>query len=250
VTERIIWFAGITVLCLILLRGLQAALLQRYRLFYIQAFCVLVSALYLNPRVWGLPSYAKEYWPVQFLTMLLASGIILETLNHVLFLDPRSQQFARFIRLVLFAAASSFAFAFILGGATRSLSGAMPVYLERDFRLIQALLLLAIGGTVAYFGISMGKNLQAMFLGYGIYVAASLIILAFHAYQGGHFNTNWFTLQPLAYDISLIVWAVGLWSYSPPCIPCGKTELETKVRVGEHNTQDGFREFVSLRQDS
>jgi hypothetical protein len=101
------------------------------------------------------------------------------------------------------------------------------VGLERDFRTIQALLLLTIFGAVFYFRISMGKNLRAMFLGYGIYVAVSLVILAFQAYQGDRFNTKWFVLQPLAYDMGLIVWAVGLWSYFPPGIPYLNMELET-----------------------
>ena len=59
--ERIIWFIGITFLSLILLRGLQKSLLQKYRLFYIQASVVLIGALYLNPRVWGMNRFAKEY---------------------------------------------------------------------------------------------------------------------------------------------------------------------------------------------
>ena len=94
--------------------------------------------------------------------------------------------------------------------------------------MIEALLLLAIFGTVAYFGISMGRNLKGMFLGYGVYVAASLVILAFQAYQGIGFDTKWYMLQPLSYDVGLIAWLAGLWSYSPPRVPHNDVGIKTK----------------------
>ncbi|MGH2481234.1 MAG: hypothetical protein ACRDHW_16380 [Ktedonobacteraceae bacterium] len=224
--EQVIWLAGVACLSLILLRGLQQSLLKTYALFYIQASCVLVAALYLHPRVWKLPSYAQEYWLVQFVTMFLACGIMLEMLRHVLLPDPRSRRLARFICLILFAAVSCFALACLLGRARASEEASL--YLERDFRLMEALLLLVIWGAVVYFGISMGRNIKGMFLGYGIYVAASLVILAFHVYQGIRFSADWYMLQPLSYDVGLIVWALGLWSYSPPPIPRVNMKMETK----------------------
>jgi hypothetical protein len=160
--------------------------------------------------------------------MVLACGIVLEILSHVLFLDPRCRLFARFIRLTLFAGISCFALACILSNSGSWTSEELPVHLERDFRMMEALLLLVIWATVVYFGISMSKNLKGMFLGYGIYVAASLVILAVQVYQGARSNPRWYMLQPLSYDVALVVWAVGLWSYSPPHIPRVKmTKVET-----------------------
>lgn len=225
---RIIRSIGIALLSLILVRGLQKSLLPKYRLFYIQAFGVLISALYLNPRVWGLGRFAGEYWLIQLGTMLLACAVMLEILNQVLLVDPRSRPIARYIRLVLLVAVSCFAFPCILGSLTGSPSEQTSVHLERDFRMIEALLLLAISGTVAYFGISMGRNLKGMFLGYGIYVAASLVLLAFHPCEGVRLDPKWYMLQPLSYDVGLIGWLAGLWSYSPPRVPHNDVGIKTK----------------------
>jgi hypothetical protein len=64
------------------------------------------------------------------------------------------------------------------------------------------------------------------------------------------FNTYWYILQPLSYDLGLIVWAVGLWSYSPPRIPRGNMEIETKSRLASIIPWEGSGRLVSLRQDS
>ena len=162
--------------------------------------------------------------------MLLACAVMLEILNQVLLVDPRSRRVARYIRLILLVAAPCFVLACILGNLMGSPSEQTSVHLERDFRMIEALLLLAIFGTVAYFGISMGRNLKGMFLGYGIYVAASLVILAFHAYQGMRIDPKWYILQPLSYDVGLIAWLAGLWSYSPPGVPHDDVRIKTKSR--------------------
>jgi hypothetical protein len=73
--------------------------------------------------------------------------------------------------------------------------------------------------------------LKGMYIGYGIYVGTSLITLALRAYLGAHIDPTWYMVQPLSYDAGLMVWAVGLWSYSPPRIPRGNMGIATKSRL-------------------
>ncbi len=79
----VIWQFGLILLAAILLRGFQAAILDKYPLFYIQAAFVLVISTLLYICYRHQPAlYAQAYWPLQFLTMLVASSTILEILRH------------------------------------------------------------------------------------------------------------------------------------------------------------------------
>jgi hypothetical protein len=124
------------------------------------------------------------------------------------------------------------------------------ISLERGFRVIQALLLLGIGGVVVYHRIPLNRNLKSMLVGYNLYVSASLIILALRVYIGMRVNPTWRILQPLSYDAALVVWAVGLWSYSPPPVPHNDVGIKTKSRKVGIMALPSRKGLVSLRQDS
>ncbi len=106
----------------------------------------------------------------------------------------------------------------------------MLISLERGFRAGQALLLLGIGGVFALPSSPAYRNLKSMFIGYRIYM------LGYESYNSRlaciyrcvRINATWHILQPLSYDVALVVWVAGLWSYSPPRNPDGKMEMETK----------------------
>ena len=107
-----------------------------------------------------------------------------------------------------------------------------------------------IGGVVGYHRVPLAKNVKSMLIGYSLYVSTSLILLALRVYLGTRVNPTWRILQPLSSDVALVVWTVGLWSYFPPATPEGEYEDRDKVPAGEHDALDGFRERVSLRQDT
>jgi hypothetical protein len=218
---------GLALLAVILLRGFQAAILDEYPLFYVQAACVLVGFTLLYIRHERPAGYAQLYWPLQFLTMLVASGVILEILRHALLPLARSRQWARIIRGVLFLAIVCFVGAYAVANLRNSATKETLIVMERGFRAIQALLLFGTGSVIVYQRIPLGRNLKGMFVGYSFYVGTSLIILALRAYMGPGVDPAWDIVQPLSYDIGLIVWAVGLWSYSPPRVPGVNMELET-----------------------
>jgi hypothetical protein len=226
--SAIIWWSGLALLAVILLRGFQEGILGKYWLFYTQIAFALVTFTLLYIRYEHPPGYAQAYWLTQFLTMLIASGVIVEILRHALVPLGRARRFAKVIGGVLFLAMIGFAVISAALDLRGSATENMLISLERGFRTFQALLLLGMGGVIAYLRIPLGRNVKAMFIGYSLYIGTSLIILALRLYVGPRIDNTWDIVQPLSYDLSLVVWVAGLWSYSPPRIPDGNMEMETK----------------------
>jgi hypothetical protein len=217
---------GILVETLIVFRGLQGKLLRRFPFFYAYiistwAFDVPLYVLYSV----GSPLYARWFWTVQFVTLVLGYGILLEIFTHVLSPYSGAERFARRIGLIILGAI--FVFAFVYPHLFPQTSVSTSFELERDFRTIQAILLFGIVGVISYYGITVGKNMKGMILGYGLYIGTTLIGLAARSYAGPHLYAVWNVVPPFSYDVSLCIWMIALWSYHPNPVP------EVSVRIEE-----------------
>lgn len=173
----IIWHLGLVLQGFILYRGFRGRLLSRYPLFYLYISSSLLgngmmSVVFFTHR----ESYAAWYWPTQYVTMLVGSGVILEMLRCIPLSHRDVRGLARITRYVLLAVVVCFLAACLLTpGVLRVV--AIDVVLERDFRLAQALILLLIAGIVLRDELPIGRNVKGIFLGYGLYVGASLVTL-------------------------------------------------------------------------
>jgi|SRR5579863_1628822 len=216
----IIWGAGILLEVLVLARGFQKRLIGRYPFFYAYSVAVLAMALLLiSPRL-----YDRMYWAMQFVTLMIGYGILLEILNHVLAPYPGAEKFAKTLGLI--AVAIIFCFALIFPHIMPHWSPGTSIEFERDLRTVQAIFISGLLAVVSYYGIVIGKNMKGMIVGYGLYIVTSLMSLAVRAYAGQSFNAVWRVVQPLSFDISLVVWAVALWSYCPNPVPNPTITLE------------------------
>jgi hypothetical protein len=126
--------------------------------------------------------------------------------------------------------------------APRSATAGTAVELERDLRTVQAIFLLVILAIIFYYGIKLSRDMKGIIFGYALYVEASLFSLAVRAYGGpSSFSGTWKTVQPLSYDVALLIWGVTLWSHyvqpvSVPAVPMGADygtlALTTKTAIG------------------
>lgn len=207
----IIWSTGILMEALLLFRALRARLLGKYSLFYLYSASVLLMAVVLVfPGI-----YQHWYWRTQFLTLIIGYGILLEILNHVLAPYPGAEKFARTSGIVAFGAILCFALVYTPMKSPWSALGVM-VELERDLRTVQAIFLCGLSYVILYYGIAIGRNMKGMMIGYGLYIATSLVSLAVRAYAGTPFFAEMQKLiQPLSFDISLVIWLTALWAYHP-----------------------------------
>jgi hypothetical protein len=215
-----IWGGGIVLEVLLLARGFRARLISRYPFFFAYSAAVLAMALLLI--VPGL--YDKLYWALQFLTLIIGYGILLEILNHVLAPYPGAEKFAKTSGLL--AIAVIFCFALVFPHVRPQWSPGTSVEFERDLRTVQAIFISGLLAVVSYYGIVIGRNMKGMIVGYGLYIVTSLISLAVRAYAGASFTVIWRIVQPLSFDVSLVIWAVALWSYCPNPLPSPTIQLE------------------------
>ena len=217
-------YVGVPIHALILLRGAWVRLWKVYPLFYFQLACSLVAS---NMAFWIFlrhpASYFEAYWNAQILTMLTACCSLLE-LSRQGFRGGGvpDRRFGRsiFCFVCLLAAnGGALYWALFRGKApSRALQAALVAF-ERDFRLIQALILLVLLAGLFYFGLPLGRNLKGIFFGYGIYVGSSLLTLALEARFLRWFYPFWAVLQPASYLASLLIYLFYLWSYQPAVAP-------------------------------
>ncbi|MGH9705771.1 MAG: hypothetical protein ACRD5R_03340 [Candidatus Acidiferrales bacterium] len=177
-----------------------------------------------DPSLYGL-----WYWSTQFLTLIVSCGIIIEISNHALEAYPGAERCSRYLVIALFAII--FGYVALQGLLSTHWSpAASNAELERDLRVVQALLLVSILFVVSYFRIALGKNLKGIILGYGLFLGTSVIILAIQSYAGKSFQSIWDVSQPISYLASLTFWTVALWSYQPNPEPDVPSALEADYR--------------------
>ena len=138
----IIWCCGIFLEALLLFRGLRAKLFLRYPNFYIYVLSLFLSdgLLYLAYLA-KLASYDKWSWYAGFLNLFLGCGILLEIFRHVLSRYAGVEKFARIVSFGIMGAVLCFAVIYPMFAPDGSAAHALFVRLQRDFLMVQAILL-------------------------------------------------------------------------------------------------------------
>jgi len=234
--------AGLSITFVGMLRGLVGGLVLRYSFFY----AYLLSTFVGNALVvifWSLHSASIDrwYWVLQFLTLLIGCGIILEIFRHALSPYGGAEKFATAVGLVTLGGV--FCFAFLYRVLAPPSSQAL-FELERNVRTVQAILLFGILAVVSYYGIPLGKNLKGLIVGYGLYIVTSLAALAIRAYAGPRFNATWNVVQPLSFVVSLGIWLVAFWSYHPNPAPDPGIPLEDDYEALAKRTRRALAELT------
>jgi hypothetical protein len=218
--STVICWGGIALLALVVFRSVLSRSFSKYPFFYIYSAAVLLTTILLRFPV----VYDKWYWAMQFITLVIGYGILLEILNHVLAPYPGAEKFARTSGLV--AVGVIFCFALVFPLIMPQWSAGTSIEFERDLRTVQAIFICGLLAVISYYGITIGRNMKGMIVGYGLYIVTSLVTLAMRSYAGTPFDEIWKVAQPLSYDVSLVIWMIALWSYHPNPVPDPSIRLE------------------------
>jgi len=211
----IIWCTSIFLEVLVLFRGIIARVTAKYPFFY--AFVVgtlVVNSLLLYAYVRANNFYYTFYWYGEFLTLVLACGIILEIFRHVLSPYPGAARLARIIAIITFGVILCSSGVYPLLARLGSVSSTVED-LERDLRCVQAIFLLSILTLISYYRIPIGRNMKGMITGYGISIGVNLMTLVIYSYTQGRYATILSTVGQLGYTVPNVIWAAALWSYAP-----------------------------------
>jgi hypothetical protein len=216
----LLWPAGLLIELLLLVRSVRTRTFTKYIYFYAYISCVFIVSAGLFIGHSRLEFYEAWYWPTQFATLGIGFGVVLEIVRQALPAYPGAERVARLASCAVFAV-TIFYVEWHVASRTEWTTANATVELERDLRVIEALVLATVLAIVFYYRIELGKNVTGMILGFGVYVGVSLTTLALRSFLGPRFDAVWSDLQTTSYFFALIVWTVALWSYSPNPDPPG-----------------------------
>ncbi len=212
---QLLWWGGIALEGLLLIRAVSGRFFRSYPLFYLYLTHVfLVSLLRFFVYIFESGSYPSFYWWTEFLSVAVGCGVIWEIFRQALSQYPGAARMAKNALWAIFVAVVSMAFLNALTGPIWS-AARTTAELERNLRTVQAILLFTIVGVLAYYAIPAGRNLKGMVLGYGFFIGASVINLTLRSYLGDGFQPWWQYLPALTYSATLLIWCSTLWSYQP-----------------------------------
>jgi hypothetical protein len=221
----VVYAFGMFLQVLLLFRGWRSRILNRYPYFYAYIATSLVAGTFSYAVLVTRPSaYSTIFWPLEFLTLFIGCGLVLEIFRDVLLPYPGAERFAKGVCVVTFVAIFLFGLPYFFISSPGSIAQS-EVGLERNVRAVQILFFVGIVGTVVYYAIALGKNIRGMIYGYGLYLAVSVVAFALRLYYHSKVDVLR-TVRPLVFDVSLLIWLVALWAYHPNPTPGSGGHLE------------------------
>jgi hypothetical protein len=234
----ILWTAGFALESVILLRFLTCKLYRHYPLFFAYMALVWTSSIILWPIYRIHPAaYANSFWALQFLTLLAGFGVAFELVQKTFQNYPGAKAFATVVVVMMFAILCGY-FSYKLLATEPSSAGETFSDLERDFRVLQVIVLAGTLVVISYYRIDIGRNLKGIISGFGLYVGSTILSQAIRTYAGPSFDRGWQTIQPYTYFIALLIWVLALWSYAPVPIPELSLGLEHDYEALAHRTKE------------
>jgi|HubBroStandDraft_1064217.scaffolds.fasta_scaffold04590_2 hypothetical protein len=215
----IVWWATIVLELAILLRALKTGALREFPFFCIYLGCVLLSSAsgYVVFRMRPL-QYQYWYWTWEFVCVIAGYNVVLGVVERGLVSHDGARKAFRNVALWFFGAIVGYvAIHSMLLRHSNALISSVEV--ERDLRTAEALLLAAVMGVVAYYGIAIGRSLKGIVVGYGLCVATIVITHSMRSFLGAWFQDYFSAIRSWSYLLSLLIWTYALWSYQPSPAP-------------------------------
>jgi len=238
---EIIYFVSVATLAAVLIRGARTRSAKTYSYFYTQlgvSFVLGLAAYGVHSL--DLKAYDEFYWIAQFLTMTLACANIPEILRHAFVRHSDTRRFAAALNLLLIVVVMAFVSVILIDHGNWH-DTARFIRLERDFRAVEALILVALLAGVFYFGVPLGGNLTGLFAGYGLYIGASLITVAVDSRFPRLFAWAWSRIEALSYLASLLIYIFAFWDFHPPPIPENTDDINQQAEEMLESIPEHFR---------
>jgi hypothetical protein len=200
----------------VLVRGVRAKLVSHFPLFYSYLLAVLIQDVirYIATTWYSQEVYADVYWSTQWVSVVMGSILLFEIYRLALQDHPGTALVARNLLGAVFGAI------LVKTLLTTHISDqpwviSMYVKLERDLRFVQTVAILVLIVVFLWYAIPLGRNLSAIFLGYGVFVALSVLQLTVVDHYHDKAQTFWNLTQPITYVGVVVLWVVKLWSADP-----------------------------------
>jgi len=216
---------------LLILRGARSRVFRVFPLFYsyiIYCFCCFLSnylIYWLGPQI-----YPSAYW-IGYLVSILAEFMVLVEISDQIFRSlPAIRNLGRALTILISVGLGLlYILPTILGSASRS----HPLL---DFALrasvIKAIILAVLFYVARHYGSQLGRNVGGLMLGFSIYVAINVAVMASaKAFGSVLYAPIFWVMLPLASALCVLVWTISLWELAP--MPSLRTISTTTGRDSE-----------------
>lgn len=243
---NLIWWSCIALEGLILLRGAFSGLFRRYPLFFGYLACVLVREVVgLLIYQFSNDSYSLFYWPADLVTILASCLVIFEIFRSATRYKPGIRRLTQTALLAVFALTIAYAATDFAHDHFMTLSRAIA-NLGRDFRYVEAGILLVMLWLLARYRLHLGRNSLGIMIGYSFYLALNVVNLAF-LFKDPNDSALLRGIEPITYLITLAIWCFALWSPYPEPVQPSETKIESDYEVLAARTRQALgRLFTRL----
>ncbi len=233
------WF-GIILLGTLIFRAIRGHFFSEYPYFYLYVAFVLSQSLVRFSVARISPGlYADVYWSTEFLSAIVGCLVIWEIYSRTLAPYPGVSRFTR--TMIVLAVAAVLAKLLITHWDNpMAIFVQSTTELDRGLRSVQAIFLVFMVGLLFHYSIPLGKNMLGVISGYTLFVAASVISLAVRFLLNRELQ-----LQPISYDLSMVIWCITLWNYQPNPLPVPERRLESDYHAISSATARAFSQARS-----
>ena len=211
----VISFCAVFLEGLLILRGAGAKLFRLFPLIYsyiIYAFC---GTLMMYVIYWQYQRiYPSAYWIYYLVSILVEFTVLVEISDQIFQPFPAIRHLGRALTIVISAALGLI---YMLPVVLWS-PGRRPALLSFALRasVTKAIILGVLFYVARHYGSPLGRNIGGLMLGFSIYVAINIAILATaKAFSPVVFGSILWFMEPLAFALCLLVWTVSLWELAP-----------------------------------
>ncbi|HTQ97981.1 MAG TPA: hypothetical protein VMH89_14310 [Candidatus Acidoferrum sp.] len=241
----VIWGIGTSLEVLLLVRAIQAKLLQRFPLFYTYLFFVFVNDIlrFATYRLYP-DQYPWVYWITQFVGMVFGSAVIFEIYRVGLGRYPGAAKMTSYLLLIAFVGVL---IKNLFNPATGVIGwvSAVLIDLERSLRIVQGVALAALIVLFLIYAIPFGRNLGGILFGYAFYITVCITQYTMWYYGLGNLTAVWGYIQSVAYLLVLVSWAYMLWSPDRAFEPEPTLQLENDYQMLANSTRQQVQRALS-----
>jgi hypothetical protein len=237
---NLIWLSVIALEATVIFRGLRAALLKKYPLFYAYVGCVFLIELLRVFCYKASPSfYPAFYWHTELVTIAASYAVIFEIFRQALRHNPGVARVAQKLLLVVFVIALTYSASDLLHGGFASMARA-TADLGRYLLYVKGVLLVVMLWLFGRYRISFGRNLLGLTAGYSLVVGLDVMNLALLSLPGHESSIGLRKLLPITYLITLIIWSASLWSVQPDPVQPEESAIDRDYGLLVDKTMTAF----------
>ena len=242
----VVWWLTVVLEIVVLVRAVSERLAAKFPIFYFYVTSVLlVSLLRMFSHRFYPDRYQNFYWYTEFLSVLAGYGVIFEIYKTALKNHPGvSRRAQKALLVVLFVTLIEVA-ANTFNHPNESWVHAIAK-LGRDLRYVELTLWIAMLAMFGLYRIPASRNLKGLISGYGLFIALSVVNLAFVSEPGNPLAELASKLAPTAYLVTLLIRCRALWSFHPEPVPPPEDLIERDYQALARLTWATFERAKNL----